>query len=303
MANTHARGLPPPAALALSQQQPPPPMPQAPHPQPVNHPHHGQPAPPMPPPAHSHHQRDSWGSSSLPPPPQSAQHSPHWQGGDESMRTWLVAKTEEEKTKQEEEKTRQESLRLEQRKIEMDILRASLGGGIPPPMVPLVFAGMGGGVLPQAAIDWAQSLLPPQQGHPPQLLPAQRAASPEPLREGVQPGQYHASQSVVSSGPQPQPAGYPSYPDAQGRPRGQTVSGAITHSASSGTVASGSSSHGASGTYQPQRSVLQAPSNESNSSIYFHHWQPPGSLTGGSSSNRPATPSGSSKNKRKRESF
>lgn len=301
MANTHARGLPPPAAMGLPQQQPPPPMPQAQHPPPTNHSQHGQPPPPMPPPSHGHHQRDSWGSSSLPPPPQSAQHSPHWQGGDESMRTWLVAKTEEERTKQEEEKTRQEGLRLEQRKIEMDILRASLSGGIPPPMVPLVFAGMGGGILPQAAIDWAQSLLPPQQGHPPQLLPAQRPVSPEPLREGAQAGQYHASQGAQSSGPQP--AGYASYPDGSGRPRGQTVSGAIGHSASSGNLGPSLSSHAPQGAYQPQRGGLQAPSNESNSSIYFHHWQPPGTLAGGASSNRPATPSGSSKNKRKRESF
>ncbi|KAJ0336167.1 hypothetical protein COL154_012014 [Colletotrichum chrysophilum] len=91
----------------------------------------------------------------LPGPP------PQWQGAEDSMRSWLAAKTEEERRRQEEEKTRQESLRLEQRRIEADMLRTSLSGGIPPPIVPLVFAGMGGGVLPPAAMEWAQQFLNP----------------------------------------------------------------------------------------------------------------------------------------------
>lgn len=212
------------------------------------------------------------------------------------MRTWLAARTEEEKTKQEEEKTRQEGLRLEQRKIEIEILRASFSGGIPPPMVPLVFAGMGGGVLPQTAIDWAQSLVPPQQQvHHPQLLPPQRAASPDPQREGAT---YHAQPGTMS-----QQAGYAGYEG--GRPRGQTISGAIGHS-SSGSI--GGSMPGPS-VYQPHRGgpqpQSQQPQQDNSQSIYFHHWQPPGTAAGGSgsASNRPGTPSGSSQNKRKRESF
>ncbi|GJD01926.1 hypothetical protein ColKHC_10751 [Colletotrichum higginsianum] len=63
----------------------------------------------------------------LPGPP------PQWHGAEESMRSWLAAKTEEERRRQEEEKTRQESLRLEQRRIEADMLRTSLNGGIPRP--------------------------------------------------------------------------------------------------------------------------------------------------------------------------
>lgn len=61
-----------------------------------------------------------------------------WQGQEESMRNWLLAKAEEDKRKQEEERTRQETLRLEQRKIEQAMLRESLQGGIPPQMVPMV---------------------------------------------------------------------------------------------------------------------------------------------------------------------
>ena len=86
----------------------------------------------------------------LPAPPS------QWQGADESMRNWLQAKAEEDRRKQEEERTRQETLRLEQRKIEQTILRESLQGGVPPHMVPMVFAGMGGGNLANVSMEWAQ---------------------------------------------------------------------------------------------------------------------------------------------------
>ncbi|KAI4125870.1 MAG: hypothetical protein LQ338_004035 [Usnochroma carphineum] len=79
-----------------------------------------------------------------------------WHGAEESMRNWLQAKSEEERRKQEEQKTQQESLKLEQRKVEQTILRESLQGGIPPYMVPMVFAGMTGGPLPNMALEWAQ---------------------------------------------------------------------------------------------------------------------------------------------------
>jgi len=79
-----------------------------------------------------------------------------WQGADESMRNWLQAKSEEDRRKQEEERTNQERLRLEQRKIEQTMLRESLQGGVPPYMVPMVFAGIGGGNLANASLEWAQ---------------------------------------------------------------------------------------------------------------------------------------------------
>ncbi|KAJ5643977.1 uncharacterized protein N7484_006484 [Penicillium longicatenatum] len=74
----------------------------------------------------------------LPPPPS------HWQGT-EPMQQWLRAKAEEDRRSQEEEKTRQETLRLEQRKIEQKILADSLRAGVPPHLIPLIFAGINGG--------------------------------------------------------------------------------------------------------------------------------------------------------------
>jgi hypothetical protein len=86
----------------------------------------------------------------LPAPPS------QWAGADESMRNWLQAKAEEDRRKQEEEKTKQEVLRLDQRRIEQTMLRESLSGGIPPVMVPLIFAGMGGAALSNQSLEWAQ---------------------------------------------------------------------------------------------------------------------------------------------------
>ncbi|RLL98227.1 hypothetical protein CFD26_102083 [Aspergillus turcosus] len=87
--------------------------------------------------------------SQLPPAP------PGW-SSPEDLRQWLQAKAEEDRRRQEEEKTRQESLRLEQRKIELNMLRDSLQSGVPPQMIPLIFAGISGGSLPQSAIELIQ---------------------------------------------------------------------------------------------------------------------------------------------------
>ncbi|TVY38999.1 hypothetical protein LOCC1_G006870 [Lachnellula occidentalis] len=163
--STPHRGLPPPAAMTLpqpSQQQQPPPPP----PPPIAQPALSQ-APLIQP------------MGQLPAPPQ------QWQGAEESMRNWLQAKAEEDRRKQEEEKTRQESLRLEQRKIEQEMLRTSLNGGIPPYMIPMVFAGMGGGNLPGASLEWAQHYmaqahhLQQQQQSQQQQLPSQAQTTPE----------------------------------------------------------------------------------------------------------------------------
>ncbi|MCJ1481384.1 hypothetical protein MMC06_001541 [Schaereria dolodes] len=144
----------------------------------------------------------------LPAPPS------QWQGADESMRNWLQAKAEEDRRRQEEERTKQETLRLEQRKIEQNILRDSLQGGVPPHMVPMVFAGMGGGNLANASLEWAQhymaqislqqqAQLQQQQQQPP-LPPQQSQASPEGRRDarmiaGPQPNPY-AQQLTTTHG-------------------------------------------------------------------------------------------------------
>lgn len=216
------------------------------------------------------------------------------------MKSWLMARAEEEKTKQEEERTRQAQLRIEQRRIEVDILRSSLNGGIPPALIPLVFAGMGnsGGAVSKTALDWAQQYLTNPQGHHPQLLPAAQAPlSPEHQRDfpGQTSSQYAASTPGPAPGPQSQGA-FASHAGSPTRPRGQTLSGPLSRgppgltSFPSGVPQSGpphqALGHGHSGQGQQEQA------------LYFHHWQPPTSH-GGNSSNPPGTPSGEAPRKRK----
>ncbi|KAI1422772.1 hypothetical protein F5Y12DRAFT_786493 [Xylaria sp. FL1777] len=270
------RGLPLPAAMTLA--QPPPP--------------HGPPHPPAPssvmqaqaPPAPSPH---SQSLGPLPPPPQ-------WQGSEDSMRNWLLAKAEEERRKQEEEKTRQESLRLEQRRIEHDILRTSLDRGIPPPMVPIVFAGMSGGHLSQATLEWVQQLLPSsQQLHHAQILPAQGPMSPEHRRDSQQYG-YAGSAGVPptpGSGAGTQ-AGFVPYqgPGSPTRARAHTIGGRPLGSLASSALPRLSTGDGVSGPphashtapqqQQQQQQGGAAQQEPQPQSLFFHHWQPPTSSAG-----------------------
>lgn len=256
---------------------------------------------PQPPPLAQQQQPMAYGH--LPPPPP-------WQQ-EETMRTWLIARAEEEKTRQEEEKTRQESFRLEQRRMEHDILRTSLSGGIPPPMVPVVFAGMGGGALSQAALEWAQQYMfpqaqqqqqPPPQ-HPPALMPP-GPISPDHQRRDSQPApaypHYPASGGVPStpgSGGGPPSAFVAGYPGSP-RPRGQSMSAAMgsrpPHGGPSnlpslntnvpgnqGAPASTATSHSAASQPHQQQQQQQQQETQSSSSLYFHHWQPPTNQGGG----------------------
>ncbi|TVY80681.1 hypothetical protein LSUE1_G008226, partial [Lachnellula suecica] len=292
--STPHRGLPPPAAMTLPQpstQQPPSiaqsALSQAPLSQPM-----GQ----------------------LPAPPQ------QWQGAEESMRNWLHAKAEEDKRKQEEEKTRQESLRLEQRKIEQDMLRTSLTGGIPPYMIPMVFAGMGGGNLPNASLEWAQHymaqahhLQQQQQVQQQQLLPSQIHTSPDqaPRRESRAHAQSYGSQQsgpmTVPSTPIGPPgtqqgAGFlPSYPMSPASRARQTaqVQGTIVRPPptshlprlNTGEMLIQPPPPGPSMQILPgqpihplhQSQSAQQQETQSSPSIYFHHWQPPSSQAGTSS--------------------
>lgn len=103
----------------------------------------------------------------------------HCYGTEKSMCSWLFAKAEEEKRRQEEERTRQEALKLEQRKIEQDMLRASLQGGIPPFLIPMFFSGIGRGNVPHPSPEFSQCsgsrALNLQQQHDPTL---HRGSSP-----------------------------------------------------------------------------------------------------------------------------
>ncbi|KAI1745558.1 hypothetical protein F4680DRAFT_465491 [Xylaria scruposa] len=277
------RGLPLPAAMTLA--QPPPP--------------HGPPHPPAPgsvmqaqaPPAPSPH---SQSLGPLPPPPQ-------WQGSEDSMRSWLLAKAEEERRKQEEERTRQESLRLEQRRIEHDMLRTLLERGIPPPMIPVVFAGLSGGHLSQATLEWVQQFLPlPQHA---QILPAQGPMSPGHRRDSQQYGSYAGSAGVPPTpgsvaGTQ---AGFVPYqgPGSPTRARAHTISGLGSAAGrplgglGSSALPRLSTGEGISGPPHPSHTATQqqpppppqqqpqqqqgavAQQETQSPGIYFHYWQPP----------------------------
>ncbi|KAI0013329.1 hypothetical protein F4779DRAFT_447180 [Xylariaceae sp. FL0662B] len=276
------RGLPLPAVMTLP--QPPPPAPGPPHPSAPGPPMHSQ-GPPAPSP---HGQV----LGALPAPPQ-------YQGSEDSMRNWLVAKAEEERRKQEEERTRQESLRLEQRRLEYDMLRTSLDRGIPPPMVPVVFAGMSGGTLSQTALDWAQQYLMPQQAQPAQIMPPQGPLSPGTRRESQQFGGQGAGPGGQASFVAYQELGSPT------RPRAYTSSmaGAVGRPLGSSGLPRLTTGEGAAppGILHPAHALAQPqaapPQQETQSpSIYFHHWQPPATQGG---SNRPGTPSVDSPKKRK----
>ena len=229
------------------------------------------------------------------------------------MKSWLAAKTEEDKRRQEEERTRQESYRLEQRRMEYDILRASLQGGIPPPLVPVVFAGMGGGALSPAALDWAQQFMMSQspQQHPPALMPPGGVSSEHQRRDSQAHayGHYPVSGGGVPSTPgsaQGPPSAYMTgYPGSPTRPRGLSMPGALAGRPLVGggpnlpnlnTNVPGGPGHqpGLAQSQQPQQQEAQP-----SPSIYFHHWQPPTTQAGGGrgGAEQPATPSGSSKTK------
>ena len=244
----------------------------------------------------------------LPPPPTS-----QWQGTEEAMRSWLVAKAEEDRRKQEEEKTRQESLRLEQRKIEQSILRESLSGGVPPHMVPMVFAGMGGSTLASTSVEWAQHWMaqmnlqgqqPPPSQYQQQvqaLPPAQ--SSPDIRRERANPGPQSNPYAQLQPPPQ-NPAPSAAYPFDRLRSTSQAMQvapgptsaprpGGLArlntgemqiHQPPPGTSGSGLSLQHAG--MQQQQTSQQEPAQSTPTSIYFHHWQPP------NAGKEPGTPSG-----------
>lgn len=287
--STPHRGLPPPGAMTL-----PPPTQQPP---PIAQPTLSQPL------------------GQLPAPPQ------QWQGAEESMRNWLQAKAEEDKRKQEEEKTRQESLRLEQRRIEQDMLRTSLSGGIPPYLVPMVFAGMGGGNLPNASLEWAQHYmsqahqLQQQQAQPPQpLLTSQSYTSPEQLQRGdargqQYPGQEHPAPIILPSTPAGQSSqqssgfvqGYQLSPTTSSQQLSQVQGGASRQQQSSHLprLSTGeiqihptTVGQGIQQGHSVQQMQATQQQQEPSPSIYFHHWQPPTTQSSSSGTNQPTTPPG-----------
>ena len=280
--STAHRGLPPPSAMTLPdpsrQQQPPP--------------------PPPPPPAPAATLNQPLGV--IPQPPH------QWHGQEESMRHWLVAKAEEDKRKQEEEKTRQETLRLEQRRIEQSMLRESLQGGVPPQLVPLIYAGMGGASLGQITIDWlhqyAAQMQTAQQQHSVYSPPDTRDRRDSRLL-GQAPGTFHPvpptppQPAHVQQGEQSQPhhSNQPQHPtptftayQPPGRPAPSSAPRSATHTqlprlTTNEMYIQPPPSHNPSSAHPLQQTQTHSEQPTSSPSIYFHHWVPP-------SENKPAAP-------------
>ncbi|KAI9773535.1 MAG: hypothetical protein M1839_002071 [Geoglossum umbratile] len=134
------------------------------------------------------------------------------------MRNWLQAKSEDDRRRQEEEKTRQETIRLEVRKMEHNILRDSIAGGVPPYMIPMIFAGISGGNLANMSIEWAQQYLAQMQQQQQQQIQAltQGHISPEVRREPRMIGQQ------AQYGTPPQPVTPQGAPPSASQPQGTT---------------------------------------------------------------------------------
>ncbi|KAK7622189.1 hypothetical protein IWX50DRAFT_693396 [Phyllosticta citricarpa] len=291
MSSSH-RGLPPPAAMTLpdpSRPPPPPPMPAS--------------------------------MNQMPAPPS------QWQGAEESMRNWLAAKVEEDRRRQEEEKTRQESLRLEQRKIEQSMLRESIQGGVPPHLVPMIFAGIGGAGVASANLEWLQQYVAQLQAQQQQAV-AQAQGSPDLRREQrlitpAQPGVYGQAPPAV-----PGPPALPGQAVAgPAQPSGPFSASAHTPGSMSPAGRARAIQGYPTGPKLPPHSQLPrlttnemqiqpppaAPVNlstiqqsqqqepqTSSPSIYFHHWVPP-TTQSGSGTNPPATPSDYTSSPKKRK--
>ncbi|KAB8266333.1 hypothetical protein BDV32DRAFT_115456 [Aspergillus pseudonomiae] len=239
------------------------------------------------------------------------------QSTDDTSQYWH-AKAEEDRRRQEEERTRQESLRLEQRKIEQSMLRDSLQAGVPPHMIPLIFAGISQNGVPQAVIEWTQQHMtqaPAGPRAPPPSAPALSHSSHSSHRRSlhargesrsIPPGPYAApppqqvvpppgillSQPLPPSGPPPapQPLGRSPLPNGPADPRGPPMprpnpgeplaQQQPTINLSNVHYAPGSSiPHAQHVGSKPDGHHRQSPS------LYFHHWVPP-------SQSQPNTPSG-----------
>lgn len=248
--------------------------------------------------------------SGMPEPPR------QWQGAEEAMGRWLLTKAEEEKRKQEEEKTRQESLRLEQRKIEQTILLDAIRSGVPPHLVPIIFAGIGSHSVANLSIEWLQqynnSLHTAQ--HQQLTGQSQSTGSPDMRRErlitSVPPQFPTAAAQVPSAGPatQPAPPGQPSAPYGYGsNPMSPSVASRQPSAPSSSNIrgplqqmlprlATDEQRQApppppTGGAVQPTSVQMgqQEQTSSPSTGIFFHHWVPPSSqATGGN----PPPPSG-----------
>lgn len=226
------------------------------------------------------------------------------------MRNWLVAKAEEDKRKQEEAKTRQEELRLEQRRIEQSMLRESLQGGVPPQMVPMIYAGIGGANLANVSLDWlnqyASQLQLAQQQQIQQSSPDMRRdqgrliGPPAHPYSVAQPTHQQVLPSQSSEQQQQQPPGpiqttFSAYQPAGGRQPPTSAPRSATHTQLPRLTTNEMYVHQppqpGPGSAHPlqQTQNIQQDQPASSPSIYFHHWVPPNETKGGHQPQTPAS--------------
>lgn len=278
--STHHRGLPPPAGMTLQDPARPPVPPQVP--------------------------------TNLSHPLAALPDQPRYQTStdQEPMRNWLATKAEEEKRRQEEERTRQQSLKLEQRRIEHAMLQDSLHGQIPPHMVPMIFAGIGGANLASFSLEvlqqWQQQMLAaqqqfqtqhPQQQHdypPPEQRGDSRTIHQNPTGYGPPSQQQPSSTMLPSSGvlaqvAQPPPPGqHPTFSAYQSRrqpspPARMASQGAraAAHNAlprlTTGDIQiqPPPTAAGSAHPLHQTQTIREQDQPSSSPSIYFHHWVPP----------------------------
>ena len=220
----------------------------------------------------------------LPPPSQS-------QVPEDSMREWLIAKSEEDKRKQEE-------LRLEQRKIEERMLREAYQSHVPPQLLPAMFAWIGGSPMaPQALESAQQQLVQGQQSGPPalhqQVVPGRGSPDPrQDTRVGIQyvpvqaplagaaSGQAAPGQVLPSQSQQQTVYPSPAYQSPKSRNRSMYAAptqygphSAIPQSATQGALPRLTTNEPA--TVAPSSYSHQQEQPSPSPSIFFHHWQPP----------------------------
>ena len=225
---------------------------------------------------------------------------PGWQGHDESMRSWLSAKSEEDRRRQEEEKTRQEDLRLQQRRIEQNMLQESLRGHIPPHLIPVIFASIGGSNIANLGVDYAQQYMASLQLNQQQQQIQQQAQIQQHAQQQQQQQQVHqqlqaAPQSQPSpeqrrdtrmiTGPNPNPYGAQqmqppaqSAPAQQSQPASSYTSSYSGSSLSSERIRAPQTLQAAPPTSNPRPSTSQTSLSRLNTGD-MHQTAPPGSST------------------------
>lgn len=242
----------------------------------------------LPPPSSILAESNRLGSSSSAQPGHMPAPPMQWQGQEDSMRNWLAAKAEEDKRKQEEERTRQETLKLEQRRIEQSMLRESLSGGVPPHMIPLIYAGIGGGFT-QLSMDWLHQYAGQLQSQQQQLpssspeLRSQRMLG-QAAYQGPAAGQHGPVQYAVETVPQQAPPAQQTYatyaapsrtaPTSAPRSIAQAQLPRLTTNDAFVQQTTTSNNPGSAHPLQ-QSQTLAHDGPASSPNIYFHHWVPP----------------------------